>query len=227
MLWLMFFLILLKLGKRVDILIWIKNITSVNFKKIVLLIAMLFLFTKSTSAQNHNLSFEVWKNNVLIGFITMSEKINEDFVIYDCSSKIKAKILIEFNVTGIEKAIYDQGVLVYSSVYRKINSNEKTNKELFFTDGKYYLLKGGKKSALPFPEIKRNLITLYFYEPVNIAQVYCDNHHKMVQVDFLDKGKYQINFPDGSYNIFYYENGKCLRVEAFGFLYEVQLISTI
>jgi hypothetical protein len=227
MLWLMFFLILLKLCKRYGILIRIKNITKGNFKDVILLIAILFLLTKSSSAQNQNLSFEVWKNNMLIGYISMSEKINADFVIYELSSEIKAKVLMEFNVSGIEKTIYNHGVLVYSSVYRKINSNEKTNKELFFKDGKYYLLKGGKKSALTFPEINNNLITLYFYEPIKIAQVYCDNHHKMVQVVFVEKGKYQVNFPDGSYNIFYYENGKCLKVDAFGLLYEVQLISTI
>jgi hypothetical protein len=227
MLWLMFFLILLKLIKGYGILIRIKNITKIYFKEVILLIAMLFLLTKSISAQNQNLSFEVWKNNMLIGYISMSEKINADFVIYDLSSEIKAEFLFKFNITGIEKTIYDRGVLVYSSVYRKINSNKKTNKELFFKDGKYYLLKGGKRSALTFPEIKYNLITLYFYEPLKIAQVYCDNHHKMVQVVFVEKGKYQVTFPDGSYNIFYYENGKCLKVDAFGLLYEVQLISTI
>ncbi|MDF1516510.1 MAG: DUF6134 family protein [Lutibacter sp.] len=185
------------------------------------------LFLKSSIAQNQNLSFEVWKNNILIGNISISENINDDFVIYDLSSEIKTKVLLEFNITGIEKTIYNHGVLVYSSVYRKINSNEKTNKELFFKDGIYYLLKSGKKSALTFPEIKSNLITLYFYEPLNIAQVYCDNHNKMVQVVFVEKGKYQVNFPDGSYNIFYYENGKCLKVDALGLLYEVQLISAI
>jgi hypothetical protein len=134
---------------------------------------------------------------------------------------------MEFNVYGIEKTIYNHGVLVYSSVYRKINSNEKTNKELFFKDGKYYLLNGGKKSALTFHEINYNLITLYFYEPLKITQVYCDNHHKMVQVVYVEKGKYRVTFPNGSYNFFYYENGKCLKVDAFGLLYEVQLISTI
>lgn len=227
MLWLMFFLILLKLCKRFGVLIWIKNIKKVYVKEIILLIAMLFVFLKSSNAQNHSLSFEVWKNNVLIGYISMSEKINADFVIYDLSSEIKTKVLMEFNVSGIEKTIYNQGVLVYSSVYRKINSTEKTNKELFFKDGIYYLLKGGKRSALSFPKIKYNLITLYFYEPLNIAQVYCDNHHKMVQVVFVENGKYRVTFPDGSYNIFYYENGKCLKVDAFSLFYEVQLISTI
>lgn len=219
--------ILIKLNKRYAILIWIKNSTKVHLKKGILLIAMLFLFVESSSAQNNSLSFKVWKNKALIGNISMSEKINADFVIYDLSSEIKAKFLLEFNVTGIEKTIYDDGVLVYSSVFRKINTKEKINKELFFKDGKYYLVKGGKKNVLPISEIKHNLITLYFYEPLKIVQVYCDNHQKMVQVVFVEKGKYQVTFPDGSYNIFYYENGKCLKVDAIGLLYEVQLISTI
>lgn len=111
------FLRLLKLCKSCGILIRFKNITRVYFKEVILLIAMLFLFTQSSSVQNQDLSFDVWKNNMQIGYISMSEKINADFVIYDLSSEIKAKVLMEFNVSGVEKTIYNLGVLVYSSVY--------------------------------------------------------------------------------------------------------------
>ena len=223
-------LLVLKLIKPIKgyfILKPIRNITGIYFSKIILLIFLLFLFGTDCTAQNHSLSFEVWKNNSLIGFISMTEKINADSVIYDLSSEIKAKIILNFNIVGIEKAIYENGLLVYSSVYRKINSNEKTNKKLFFLDGKYYLIKNGKKKALPFREIKYNLVTLYFYEPLDIKQIYCDNHHNMVRVVFIENGKYQVTFPDGSYNIFYYTNGKCTKVDAFGLFYEVQLISAI
>lgn len=83
----------------------------------------------------------------------------------------------------------------------------KKQRRNFFKDGKYYLLKGGKSSALLFSVIKYNLITLYFYfyDPLNITQVYWDNQYKMVQVAFVKKGKFQVNYPDGSYIFFYYE----------------------
>ena len=118
-------------------------------------------------------------------------------------------------------------MLVYSSVYRKVNSNEKVNKELLFNDGKYYLINSGRKRALSINKIKGNLVTLYFYEPINISKVYCDNQNAMASFALIETGKYQVTFPDGSYNIFYYKNGKCKKVDAFTSLYKVQLISTL
>ncbi len=223
----MFALMLIKLNRKYSIFSRLKNLKAVLLRRLVLFIAMLFLFVKIGNAQNHNLSYEVWRNKSLIGFISINEKINSDSVVYDLSSEIKANVLIKFNVTGIEKTIYKNGVLVYSFVYRKLNSNEKVNKELLFNDGKYYLINGGRKSAISINKIRDNLVKLYFYEPINISQVYCDNHNAMANVVLLENGNYQVTFPDGSYNIFSYKNGKCNKVYAFTSLYEVQLISTL
>lgn len=223
----MFVLMLVKLNRRYSIFNRLKNLKGAFLRRTILFIITLFLFVQNGNAQDHNLSFEVWKNKSLIGFISMNEKINSDSVVYDLTSEIKAKVLIRFNVTGIEKTIYKNGVLVYSSVYRKLNSDEKVNKELLFNDGKYYLINRGRKRALSIDKIKGNLVTLYFYEPINISQVYCDNHNAMANVVLIGTGKYQVNFPDGSYNVFYYKNGKCKKVDAFTSLYEVQLISTL
>lgn len=223
----MFVLMLVKLNRRYSIFNRLKNLKGVFLRRTILFIVMLFLFVQNGNAQDHNLSFEVWKNKSLIGTISMNEKINLDSVVYDLTSEIKAKVLIKLNVTGIEKTIYKNGVLVYSSVYRKLNSDEKVNKKLLFNDGKYYLINRGRKRALSIDKIKGNLVTLYFYEPINISQVYCDNHNAMASVVLIGTGKYQVNFPDGSYNVFYYKNGKCKKVDAFTSLYEVQLISTL
>lgn len=223
----MFILLMRTLDRRYSVLSKFKNIKGIYLKTKLLFIALLLLFIKSGNAQDQNLSFEVWKNKSHIGIISMTEKINSDSVVYDLSSEIKAKVIISFNVTGIEKTIYKNGVLVYSSVYRKLNSNEKVNKELLFNDGKYYLINGGRKRALSINKIKGNLVTLYFYEPIDISQVYCDNQNAMASVVLIETGKYQVTFPDGSYSVFYYKNGKCKKVDAFTSLYEVQLISTL
>lgn len=223
----MFVLMLVKLNRRYSVFSRLKNLKGALLRRIALFILMLFLCVKNGNAQDHNLSFEIWRNKSIIGTISMNEKINSDSVVYDLTSEIKAKVLIRFNVTGIEKTIYKNGVLVYSSVYRKLNSDEKVNKELLFKDGKYYLTNRGRKRPLSIDKIKGNLVTLYFYEPIDISRVYCDNHNAMASVVLIESGKYQITFPDGSYNIFYYKNGKCEKVDAFTSLYKVQLISTL
>jgi len=221
----MFILMLVKQNRKYSIFNRLKNLKGLLLRSISLSILLLFII--NSNAQNHNLSFEVWKNKSLIGFISIKEKIVSDSVVYDLSSEIKAKVLVKFDVSGVEKTIFKNGLLVYSSVYRKLNSKEKVNKELHFIDGKYFLINGGRKRALSINKVRGNLVTLYFYEPINISQVYCDNHNAMANVVLLETGKYQVTFPDGSYNIFYYKNGKCKKVDAFTSLYQVQLISTL
>ena len=83
----MFVLMLVKLNRRYSIFSRFKNLKGFFLRRITLLIVMLFLFVKSGNAQDHNLSFEVWKNKSLIGFISMNKKINSDSVVYDLSSE--------------------------------------------------------------------------------------------------------------------------------------------
>tara|TARA_R100000935_G_scaffold47506_1_gene71606 strand:+ start:272 stop:940 length:669 start_codon:yes stop_codon:yes gene_type:complete len=222
----MFILMLVKLNRKYSFFNRLKNLKGL-FLRIIILSILSLLFVMNSDAQNNNLSFEVWKNKSHIGFISINEKIVSDSVVYDLSSEIKAKVLVKFEVSGVEKTIFKNGMLVYSSVYRKLNSKEKVNKELLFIDGKYLLINGGRKRALSINKIRSNLVTLYFYEPINISLVYCDYHNAMASVILIEKGKYQVTFPDGSYNVFYYKNGKCKKVDAFTSLYEVQLISTL
>ena len=223
----MFILLMRTLNRRYSVLSRLKSITRIHFKAKIVFMILLFLLIKSSNAQDKNLSFEVWKNRSHIGNISMTEKFSSDSVVYDLSSKIIAKAIIKINITGIEKSIYKNGTLVYSSVSRKLNSRLKVNKKLFLHDGTYNLINKGRESTLPIDKIKDNLVTLYFNEPVNLSQVYCDNHESMARIVLLESGRYRVTFPDGSYNVFYYQNGKCVKVEAFNSLYKVQLISTL
>lgn len=223
----MFILLMRTLNRRYSVLSRLKSVTRIHFKTRIVLMTLLFLFIKSSNAQDKILSFEVWKNRSHIGNISMTEKINSDSVVYDLSSTITAKAIIKMKITGIEKSVYKNGILVYSSISRELNSNLRVNKKLLLNDGKYDLINKGRISTLPINKITDNLVTLYFNEPVNLSQVYCDNHQSMAGIVPLESGKYRVTFPDGSYNIFYYQDGKCKKVDAFNSLYKVQLISTL
>lgn len=216
-----------RLNRRYSFLSRLKSITRIDFKTKIVFMVLLLLFIKSSNAQDKSLSFEVWKNGSHIGNISMTEKSHSDSVVYDLSSKIVARAIIKINITGLEKSIYKNGKLVYSSVTRKLNSKIKVNKKLLFNGGKYNLINKGRVSTLSINEITDNLVTLYFNEPINLSKVYCDNHQSLAGIDLLESGKYRVTFPDGSYNIFYYEDGKCKKVDAFNALYAVQLISSL
>ncbi|MBT8259811.1 MAG: hypothetical protein KJN82_00730, partial [Bacteroidia bacterium] len=124
---------------------------------------------------------------------------------------------------GKERSVYRNDTLIYSSVYRKLNNRIKVNHTLTFNKGSYALIKGQNKSSLNFNAITCNLVVLFFEEPVGIDKVYCDKLKKHLDIIKKSKGKYKVKFPNGTYNVFNYKNGKILYVEAVGTFYKVKL----
>lgn len=201
-----------------------------NLKKLLLKlkVVLLFLIVSSSyggnDAPSKNVTYNVVKNNKVIGTIRINQYDAGDSIIYDLESNILAKFILEFNVTGKEKSIYKNGVLVYSSVYRVVNNKVKVNHNISYSAGQYQLKSSDEVTHLKMKEIEQNLIKLYFFEPKGIETVYCDNLNQMVAVKPLGSGKYRVDFSNSAYNIFHYVNGKCVRIDANSNLFNVTLI---
>lgn len=185
-------------------------------------VACSFAFTSVSSSKA--LKYYVVKNNEIIGTIEMSKSSFDDSIVYNLESNIKAKFLLKFNITGKEKSIYKNGLLIYSSVLRTLNNKTKVNHRIIFKGEKYKLQSDKRDEVLNFNLIKHNLIMLYFNEPLGVTTVFCDNLKEMVTVSSLGKGKYKVDFSSGKHNIFHYKNGKCIKIEAISPLFDVTLI---
>lgn len=204
---------------------------SLRLKKLVLkLKAVLFFFAIIISFSfndintREDLTYQIIKNNRVIGVININKNIVEDSVTYILESNISAKFLFKFDITGKEKSIYKNGVLVYSSVFRTVNGKTKVDHKLKLVNGEYSLQSSETHQALDYSKIKQNLITLYFNEPIGLKTVYCDNLKEMVNIYSLGGGSYKVEFTNGNYNIFHYENRKCIKIEAISTLFNVTLI---
>jgi hypothetical protein len=200
-------------------------------KKVALrLILMLFLLVITASyAKNDNpiskiITYNVVKNNTVIGTIKINKQVSKDMVIYNLESEIEAKYIFNFKIKGTEKSIYKEGILMYSSVCRSVNDKVKTNHSISLESGQYNLEAFKQMSVLHFNPITQNLITMYFNEPIGLQDVFCDNLYKMVPVKAVKNGVYKVEFSKNKYNIFYYKNGKCIKIEAFSSLFDVTLI---
>ena len=132
-------------------------------------------------------------------------------------------MLLKFCIKGEEKAIFKDGILVYSSVFRSVNNNVKTDHKLIYKKDKYFLTRDGREVLLSLKPISMNLVSLYFKEPKYKKFVYCDNASRMVAIEALGQGKYKVVFDKGKYNIFHYRDGTCVGVEANSKLFDVNL----
>lgn len=200
---------------------------KIIFKLLLILGIMLIVSSFTTPNTYKSLSYNVVKNNKVIGVININKSISQNEIVYTLNSDIKTKLLLTFNIVGKEKAIYKNGVLVYSSVYRSLNDKVKVDHSIKLQGDKYHITASNEITSMPFRAINHNLVTLYFNEPKGVDSIFCDNLKEMVAVKAIAAGAYRVEISNGKYNVFHYKNGKCIKVEAVSKLFSVTLIPVI
>jgi hypothetical protein len=188
-----------------------------------------FFLLSNTSSDNvntkvENISFNIINKNKNIGFIDIEKRDLEHTTTYIVNSEVNTKVIFNFSATGREKSIYRTDTLIYSSIFRKLNKKIKLDQRLTLDNGRYILNYKKNNEVLDFEVIKRNLVTLFFYEPIGVQQVYSDKYKKMVDINAQGKGKYKVVLPNKSVNIYHYDKGTCTRIDVKGSFFKVKLI---
>jgi len=188
-----------------------------------------FFLLANTSINNETtevekISFKIIKKNSRIGYIDIEKTSLNKITTYTLDSEVKVKVVFNFSAIGREKSIYKDDTLIFSSIYRKLNNKVKLNQSLFFVNGKYLLKKKNKKEKINIDVINSNLVTLFFYEPVGIQEIYSDKYKKMVKITPIGNSRYKIVLPNKSTSIYHYENGKCTMIDVVGSFFKVKLV---
>ena len=137
------------------------------------------------------------------------------------TSDVKAWFVVTFQANAREEAVFENEILTRSSIYRKMNGNEKVNKTTTLNGNRYLIRKGSKQEILDSYPIHFNLLSLYAFEPKRISKVYSDNYEKFFDVHKIGDQHYKVNFPGGNFTEYFYQNGICVKVHVHHSLYEV------
>ena len=189
--------------------------------KILLLIAITICLVMISKAQDQNLSYVIKKSGSKIGDMNVTEIRNGSKISLRLVSNIKTSFLFTFTAIGVEEATYDSGVLIYSSVYQKLNGSEKLNKKIKYVDNAYVINNRGTEEKLENVRIYYNLVCVYSHEPCTTKLIYSDKYQKFLAIQQLDDHHYKIKFPDGSANDYWYQKGICTKVEIDHVFYSV------
>ena len=183
-----------------------------------------FFIVTMCSGQERNLNYTVSRNGTKIGSLRLREITNGKQVTYRMSSEVKVSMLLTFNSSILEESIYDNGILTYSRVFQKMNGNKKTNKKISVAGNRYILDDDGSIENLGIYPIKYNLVCVYTCEPVVAKHIYSDKFEKYLPVEKIGLHEYKISFPNGSYNLYIYENGICRKIRVNHSMYKAEMV---
>jgi hypothetical protein len=142
-------------------------------------------------------------------------------------SEVNTRFIFNFKANAKEEVIYDNGIMTWSSIFRKLNGNVKVDKKTKANGNAYTVYKGSKTETLNNYPIRYNMLSVYIIEPVTITKVYSDNFQQQVDIQKIADHHYKIKFPDGNYNEYFYTNGVCSKIVIHHSLYgaSIELIS--
>lgn len=181
--------------------------------KILFLVVAACVLVLMTRAQEKDLDYTIKRNGSKVGKMTVKEIKDGGKISLRLQSDIKTSFIFTFTAKGIEEAQYDNGILVYSSVYQKLNGGEKVNKQIRFVNDEYIIRNNGKEEKLGNVKIYYNLVCIYNHEPLGTALIFSDKYQKFLDISKIEDHHYKIKFPDGSTNEYWFENGVCKKIE--------------
>lgn len=184
-----------------------------NISRIVLLFILLLLLSHFSWSQNTRLEYSIKRRGSEIGTMSFSQQLSGDKTAFKIESTIKARLVFLITIKALEEAIYENGIMTWSFLYRKMNDAEKLNKKTQLAGNSYLVTRGRQQEKMNNFPIRYSMICLYLREPVTETKVYSDNFQTFLDIKKLGDHHYKIDFPDGNYNEYHYRNGLCSKVE--------------
>jgi hypothetical protein len=180
----------------------------------------------SLKAQDQHLHYDIIKNGKIIGWTKLLKTTNNNRVDIKLESEVKARFVFQFIVNAFEEAIFEDGNLIYTSQFRKLNSDVKENKSMKLTSRGYEVYRNNRTQSLSLPQLRDHLLNLYFQEPSPGKRIYSDSFQQLLEVERIREGVYKIKLPDGNSCSYYFRNGQCTNVKIDHRFYSAELMLT-
>ena len=190
----------------------------------ILFLTIILMQSLQCHSQARSLSYEILRNGNKVGTLNFTQSVISGMNYLQLESDVKTRFIFTFTAHSKEEAIYSNGILLRSSIFRQMNGREKANKQHQVLNNQY-VIHVGKNSAITqnYP-ITYNMLSLYTIEPININKVYSDNFETFIAIQKVEMHKYRISLPDGNYNYYYYKDGILNMVEVHHSLYSATIV---
>ncbi|HLF65484.1 MAG TPA: DUF6134 family protein [Saprospiraceae bacterium] len=174
-------------------------------------------------SQDKSLEYTINRKGDIVGHIFFTQSSLADKTTLRLESNVKTWFIFTFFANALEEAVFENDIMIRSSIYRQLNGKEKVNKTTTLNGSNYIVQKGSKQEVLNNDPIRYTLLNMYVLEPKNISKVYSDNFQQLFDIQKVGDQHYKVNFPDRNYTEYFYKNGVCVKVHVHHTLYEVTI----
>ncbi|MBB1283281.1 hypothetical protein HRH25_02770 [Flavisolibacter sp. BT320] len=190
------------------------------------LMAALFFVTVGEDArlQEQQLHYAVHRQGEKVGELFYHHKTEGAQTTYAIRSDVKVSMLLTIRVQAWEQSVYKNNVLQSSSLVRKVNGRERTNKQIQNTGNKITITSKNNAKLEKNYVINYSTHCLYATEPLTYSSVFSDNYQQFLHIEKLGPQHYSIKFPDGGSNEYFYQNGICRRVKLRSRLFDAEFV---
>lgn len=190
------------------------------------LMAVLFVVSMGLEArlQEQQLLYAIHRQGEKVGELTYHQKTTGAQTTYAIRSDVKVSLLLTFRVQAWEQSVYKNNVLQSSSLVRKINGRERTNKQIQNTGNKITISSKNKTIQEMNYVINYSTHCLFSTEPLTNNRVFSDNYLQFLSIEKLGPQHYRIRFPDGGSNEYFYKDGICRRVKLQSRLFDAEFV---
>ena len=200
---------------------------AVDGKNLLLFIGfcvLMLLKLGSLKAQQQELQYNVLRNGKVIGWTKLIKTNTNQQIDIKLQSEVKTRFVFQFVVKAMEEAMFNNGNLIYTSQFRKLNSDVKENKSMKLTSRGYEIYKGNDTQPLSLNGLQHHMLGLYFTEPAQGEKIYSDTFQQLLNVEKIADGAYKVKLPDGNSCRYYYKNGICTNIKIDHTLYTAELM---
>lgn len=187
----------------------------------IALLALMILSSSFTPPVQLQQQYAIIHNGKNVGYLRLLSQEKDALQFVSMHGQVLIKSLIAINVHSKEEALFEHGILQWSTTEREVNGKNKTAKSTRLAAPGYELQDGSTKKKLDSTHITSTIMGLYVNEPIDGAFVYSDNHQCFLKVKLTAPHQYRINMPEGGYNEYQYKNGVCTQVEVHHTLYRL------
>ena len=188
----------------------------------IFLILICLVMGIGTFSQDKTLVYAIKRNGSEVGKVQFTQNTIGTRTTLKMESEVRTRFIFLFTAKAKEEAIYDSGIMTWSSIYRKMNGSVKADKKIKATGNIYTIYNEDKTEKLNNYPIRYNMLSLYTNEPVNFSTVFSDNFQQLT-IQTINPHHYKIKFPDGNSNEYFYTNGMCTKVKISHSLYSATI----